>query len=114
MKKIVVCLLLNAVSLSASGLVRYPIGLTSLQVAYSLKDRCVYSYGEVAPLVKEVYDDVNKQDTVTMQATAGYLALRAQLNNPEVREKYVEAYRSIGGATSIAICGICFIFCCKH
>lgn len=114
MKKLFFCLLLSAVSLSAGKLVRYPIGLTSLQVAYSLKDRCKHSYDEVSPLVKEIYDDINKQDGAATQATAAYLALRAQLNNPETREKYVEAYRSIGGATSIAICGICFIFCCKH
>ncbi len=113
MKKIYFIALISIGSLSATGLVRLPIGLTSLQVAYSLKDRCANSYNEISPYVSEVVTDIKKQDGAAMKATAGYLALHAQMNNPEIREKYVEAYRSIGGAASIAICGVCFIFC-KH
>ncbi len=98
---------------SVHAFVRYPIGLTALQVAYALKDRCTHSYYETAPLVQEVYTQASQHNTLLAQASAVQVTLKEQLNNTEAKEKYVEAYRSIGGASAIIICSICFMFC-KH
>jgi hypothetical protein len=110
MKKLCIVFIASLMSFSAHALLRLPIGITALQVAYSLRHRCEHSYKETKPLVEQIYQETSKHDTFLAQANALQVTLKEQLNNPDSREKYFEAYRSIGGTSAIVVCSICFIF----
>jgi hypothetical protein len=96
---------------SSEAFIKYPIALTSLQVAWQMKDRCAHAYHEVSPLMNQVYESSDAKDDRLRQACTMYKTLKEQLENSEMREIYVEAYRSIGGTTAICICAVCFAFC---